>query len=76
MSSPGEGAWGLPGVLISHEQNISHVSCHLFCRYTRMCLTLNNQHVAIRKCQDSSTPHREGGLTDAFSVVGGGKWLY
>lgn len=27
----GEG-WGLPKVLISHERNISHISCKLSCR--------------------------------------------
>lgn len=58
----------LPEVLISCEQNINHVSCNLFA-YKPECLSIpNNQHMAIKQCQDSSKPHREQALSDVLSA--------
>lgn len=48
--------------------NINHVSCNLFA-YKPECLSIpNNQHMAIKQCQDSSKPHRGKGLSDVFSA--------
>lgn len=59
---------GLPEVLISRERNINLVCCNLFA-YKPECLSIpNNQHMAIKQCQDSSKPHREKALSDVFSA--------
>ena len=59
---------GRPEVSISGEQTINRVCCNLFA-YKPECLSIpNNQHMAIKQCQDSSKPHREKALSDVFSA--------